>query len=96
MATFERVYEKNVQDWVSVNTLSSVTIGEAFVLQNNHVKTVLVSESSDKPALDDTKYLKLYNINYGVLSVLSIAEGSVQIWVRPEELGDDLNISVQG
>jgi len=96
MATFERVYEKNVQDWVSINTLSSVTVGEAFILQNNNIGTVLVSESTSKPALDDSKYLKLYNITYGILSVLSISENSLQIWVRPEELGDDLNISVQG
>lgn len=96
MATFNKISLSNVNDWVSVNTASSVDIGTALTLQNNSLETVLVSESASKPNIGAVNTLNLYSPEYTGLSIVAITSESLEIWVLPKSLGGSLNLSVQG
>jgi len=95
MASYNKISQK-ASDWVSVNTLSSVTVGDAFTIQNNNTEVVLVSEGITKPTLTADNYLKLYSAEYAGLSLVNVTSGSGQIWVRPASLGDQIELSIQG
>ena len=95
MTTYNNVSQE-ASDWVSVNSVSSVTVGDAFTLQNNHTGVVYVSESGSKPDINAGNFLRLYPPSFAGLSIINVSADSGEIWVRPETLGKKLELSVQG
>jgi hypothetical protein len=71
--------------WVSVNSLTGLSVGSAFFVQNNGKHPILASESVAMPT-DSTKAFKIHPQKN---SVLSVSSTSGELWVKN---GSELNV----
>lgn len=82
----------NNDDWVSVNTLTSIAVGEYFTITNKSNRRVVINESVTKPATDSTDGLVLTSTNRAEPSGI-VPAGSLEIWAKG--LGGKAKLSVQ-
>tara|TARA_R110000796_G_scaffold103257_7_gene212456 strand:+ start:291 stop:779 length:489 start_codon:yes stop_codon:yes gene_type:complete len=79
--------------WVNVNTLSNVTAGTAFFVQNNGKHFILASESPTQPTNSSSSFM-IYpseeDNDFGV----PIASGAQTLWVFNPKQGTPISLSV--
>lgn len=80
MAVYNAV-DVNGIDWVNINTVSGVGVGDAFNIQNVSMSDVYLVESSTTPS-NSLRPPVLYNPTYGELSKASVESGSLVMWAK--------------
>lgn len=81
-------------DWVSLNTLSGIVVGNPFIITNKSTGTLIVQEFNTKPS--DTSYdgRMLHNIRTNYAEII-IASGSLEIWGRASSPSEEVRISIE-
>lgn len=84
------------ESWVDLNTLSGISVGTPFDIQNKTTVWVQLYEGDDQPTSDEVDGRIMTNLghSYGVATVLS---GSLKIWAKAKPQSGLLSatISVQ-
>lgn len=81
-------------DWVSLNAIRSITVGNAFKIQNKSTTWAVLQESATQPLPDDTNGELLTDLFHTEPSKI-VAVGSLEIWAKSTINGRNATISVQ-
>ena len=81
-------------DWVNINTLVSVDVGNPFVIYNKSSRWITVAESATKPDVNARDGVPLSPMSHGYAKV-SISAGSLTIWGICDTKGKTGMINVQ-
>ncbi len=90
MATKTSINLEYSAGWVSINALTSMSVGTPFFVQNNGKHAVLATESASIPS-DEAAAFKIYPEPGSVLSVSSEAG---ELWVKNSSSLTSVSLSV--
>ena len=79
-------------EFVDLNTLANIPVGEVMFVQNKGAYTIILQESTLKPADDSEDGVAVGNM-YNPYATADIKAGSIRLWARA--IGGDCKISVQ-
>ena len=83
-----------LEDWTSVNTLTSTDVGSQLTIQNEGSHWFILFESPTKPAQDSRDGKSVTNL-FQSGAIKLIESGSEEVWIRPSQYGQPINFSVQ-
>lgn len=79
--------------WQSLNTASGLVVGTAMIIQNKSTNWVVLAEGS-QPSVNDLDGVYITSLSHLEASKIAKA-GSLEIWARTVENGDEAKLSVQ-
>ena len=92
MAIKNNIKLTSANGWVNVNTVSSITVGGSFVLQNNSTGVIMIAESVSQPT-DTNSVIYLYPVSYGMLSIINVSATDT-VWIKNENnIVADISVS---
>lgn len=81
-------------EWVSVNSLTSISAGTALILQNKGAYEVIVQASSSKPDTDSLVGVIMTPLA-NPYAEKETETGDDEIWIRPITYGRKIFLNVQ-
>lgn len=81
------------QGWVSLNTLSSIPVGEEMIITNKGVEWVLLAEGTE-PAIDSKDGVLLTSVSTEDSSK-GVVKGSLEIWAKSTDATNNAIVNIQ-
>ena len=92
MATKPSITLNYSDGWVDVNTISGITAGTAFFVQNNGKHFILASESPTQPANSTSSFMIYPSENTG--TALTVSSTAQTLWLFNPKEATPISISV--